>query len=79
MDLSSAEVTAMARRILADRMENLGTEWLSWEDYPNLSERAFEALQLEVDAHALTARKRAGAADQAENIDSMALIQEAQK
>lgn len=37
------EAQTLARKILADRLEDVES-WLHWEDYPELSERAFRDL-----------------------------------
>lgn len=76
MDLSADEMTALARRLIADHIY-WDTDWLQWENVPMLSEAAFMRLQDAVDVLTKAATTDADDMDRAENIDSMLLREQA--
>ena len=76
MDLTIAEAKALARRVVARHLAD--TEgWLSWEDYPNLTELAIVQLVEAVEALGQDAEHDADAHDRCENLDSMLLLERA--
>lgn len=77
VELTMAEAMALARRVAADHLDTR-SDWLLWEDFPMLSEQAFERLHEAVEAVAKDADDEADGMDVAEDIDSMLLRERAQ-
>lgn len=69
--LDDAEVTALAKRLLA---MNAATDWLEWEDVPELEEGAFERLLDAVKAESRALAEASRNHDRASNIDSQWLL-----
>lgn len=74
MDLSAEEVDALAQRLVARRLDG---DWLSWDDVPALSERAFMRLQEAVDDLARDAVEASKNLDRLREIDSADLMEQA--
>jgi hypothetical protein len=75
MDLTVAEARALARRIVARHLKY--GDWVTWEDFPNLTELAIVHVIEEVEALGQKASAHADARDRAEDIDSMDLLMRA--
>jgi hypothetical protein len=76
LDLSKAEVELVARRLLADRI-NQDDDWFSWEDYPLLSESSALRLSQEIDHLRREAHRESSRLDRSYNIDSVQLLDQA--
>lgn len=66
---TSLGVRALALRVIACQVADVEA-WLHWEDYPNLSEAAFEELVAEVAKRAVELSSQSSAYDNLFEVDS---------
>jgi hypothetical protein len=76
IDLSENEVKAVARRLLANRI-NVDDDWFDWEDYPLFSEQAVMRLSDELDHLRREAHKEASRLDGHDDIDTLQILDQA--
>lgn len=76
--LDEAEIQALARYIIADKIDD-ADDWLLWEDYPNLGEHTFEALVAAVSEHGKWQHRLVAMWEQAYDVDVRHILEEAQR